>query len=163
LKTDENLQKVIASVSSASVRFSAYAEIADKEGYRQIAKLFRAMAETQKVYAINAMRILGQLDNTENNLSSAIDAKTYEFTQLYPTFIEQAEQDSNPVASTAYRAAIVTTKSHVRILNSALDNFGRNKEVDYWVCGVCGKIESAEIPIACKTCGAAREKFVKTV
>jgi len=161
LKTDENLQKVIASVSSASVKFSAYAEIADKEGYRQIAKLFRAMAETQKVYAIKAMKILGELDNTENNLSAAIDARTYEFTQMFPTFIEQADQDGNPVATTAFRAAIATTKSHVRILNSALNNIGRNKEVDYWVCGMCGKIESNEMPVACKTCGAAREKFVK--
>jgi rubrerythrin len=163
LKTDENLQQVIASVSSASVKFSAYAEIADKEGYRQVAKLFRAMAETQKVFAINAMRILGELDNTENNLSAAIDIKTYEFTQLYPNFIEQADHDGNPMAQTAYRAAMETTRSHVRILNTALDNIGRNKEVDYWVCQMCGKIESGEMPVGCKTCGAAREKFIRTV
>lgn len=163
MKTDENLQQVIASVSSASVKFSAYAEIADKEGYRQVAKLFRAMAETQKVFAIKAMRILGELENTENNLSAAIDVKTYEFTQLYPNFIEQADQDGNPMAQAAYRAAMETTRSHVRILNTALDNIGRNKEVDYWVCQMCGKIESGETPVACKTCGAAREKFVRTV
>ncbi len=121
------------------------------------------MAETQKVHAINAMRISGELDNTENNLSAAIDAKTYEFTQLYPTFVEQAEQDGNPVAQMAYRAAMETTRSHIRILNSALNNIGRNKEVDYWVCQVCGKIESGGTPVGCKTCGAAREKFVETV
>ena len=161
LKTDENLQKVIASFTTASVRFSAYAEIAEEEGYRQIAKLFRAMAETQRIFAVNAMRVSGEFDKTEVNLSAAIDAKTYEFTQLFPTFVEQADNDGNPVASTAFRAAAETTKGHVRILNVAQDNFGRNKEIDYWVCGMCGKIESGDTPVSCRTCGAAREKFTK--
>jgi rubrerythrin len=108
------------------------------------------------------MRVTGELGESEDNLSAAIDSKTHEFTQLYPTFVEQAERDGNPVAATAFQAAAETTKGHVRILNVALDNLGRNKEVDYWICGMCGKIESGEMPVSCRTCGAAREKFIKT-
>jgi len=160
VKTDDNLQRLLRSVSSASIRFLAYADVADEEGYHQVAKLFRAMAETQKVYAVNAMRIMGEIGKTGDNLASAIDEKTYEFTQLYPTFIEQSDRDGNPIASTALQAAVNTTKGHVKVLNTALDNLGRNKEFNYWVCGICGNLESRDEPVSCKICGAAREKFI---
>ncbi len=160
MKTDDNLQRLLNNVSSASIRFLAYADIADEEGYHQIAKLFRAMAETQKVYAVNAMRIIGEIGKTGDNLANAIDEKTYELTQLYPTFIEQADRDGNPQAATALMAAVNTTKGHVKVLNTALDNLGRNKEFSYWVCGMCGNLESREEPASCRICGAAREKFI---
>ena len=160
MKTDENLQRLINTVASASVRFLAYSTVAEEEGYHQVAKLFKAMAETQKVYAINSMRILGQIGKSKDNLADAIDEKTYHFTQLYPTFIEQADRDGNPLASTAMQAAINTTKNHVKVLNTALENLGRNKEVNYWVCGMCGNLESGDEPVSCRVCGAAREKFI---
>ena len=160
MKTDENLQYLLNSVASASIRFLAYATVADEEGYHQVAKLYRAMAETQKVYAVNAMRIMGQIGKTSDNLAEAIDEKTYDFTQLLPTYIEQSDKDGNPVASAAIQAAINTTKGHVKVLNTALDNLGRNKEFDYWVCGMCGNLDSGDEPAACRICGAAREKFV---
>lgn len=159
MKTDENLGKLLNAVASASIRYQAFAGVADDEGYHQVAKLLRAMAETQKVYAINAMRILGQIGKTGDNLAEAIDEKTYDFTQLYPTFIEQADRDGNPVASAAIQAAINTTKTHVKVLNLALENLGRNKEYNYYVCGMCGNLESGDEPVSCKVCGAAREKF----
>lgn len=159
MKTDENLKYILKSVASASVRYLAYADIADEQGYHQVAKLFRALSETQKVYAINAMKLMSQLGKTDDNLAAAIDEKTYDFTQLYPTFIEQANLDGNPMATTAIQAAINATKNHVKVLNAALENLGRNKEADYWVCGMCGNLDSGEEPVSCRICGAAREKF----
>jgi rubrerythrin len=161
VKTDENLKYILSSVASAAVRYLAFAEVAESDGYHQVARLYRAMAETQKVYAVNAMKLMGQIGKTDENLSSAIDEKTYDFTQLYPTFIEQANRDGNPMASTAFQAAVNTTRNHVKVLNAALDNLGRNKDILYWVCGMCGNLESGEEPVSCKICGAAREKFIK--
>jgi rubrerythrin len=161
VKTDDNLKIVLQAVASASVKFLAYAEIAEQEGYHQVARLFRAMAETQKVYSVNSMKIMNQIGKTDENLSSAIDEKTHDFTQLYPTFIEQANQDGNPLAATAFQAALNNTKNHVKMLNAALENLGRNKEMIYWACGMCGNLESGDEPVTCKICGAAREKFIK--
>ena len=161
MKTDDNLQHIIKSAGASAMKYSAYAAIANDNGYRQVAKLFRALAETQKVYAINMLKALGELGNSQENLSAAIDGKTYEFTQLLPTFIEQADRDGNPLASTAFQAAINATRVHVKILNIALENLGRNKETDYWVCGICGSLESGDEPVSCKNCGGAREKFMK--
>ena len=160
MKTDENLKNVLSSVASAAVRYLAFADIAVEQGYHQLAKLLRAMAETQKVYAVNALKLMGQLGKTEENLAAAIDEKTYEITQLYPTFIEQSELEGNPMATAALQAAVNTTKNHVKVLNAALDNLGRNKETNYWVCGMCGNLESGDEPVACRICGGAREKFI---
>jgi rubrerythrin len=159
LKTDENLQKNFSVEAMASVRYSCYAEIAEKDGYHQIAKLFRTMSKAEKVHATNTMKIIGGIDNTSENLTSAVDNKTYEFTQWYPTLVEQADLDANPIASTTFRGAADTAKTHVALLNEALENIGRNKETDYWVCNACGYIYSGDIPVSCKICGASREKF----
>lgn len=161
MKTDENLQQLLNSVSSASIRYLAYASVAEEEGYHQVARLFKALAETQKVYAVNAMRIMGQIGKTSDNLADTIDEKTYQFTQLYTTYVEQSDRDGNPVASAALQAAINTTRGHVKVLNTALENLGRNKEFVYWVCGMCGNLESGDEPVSCRICGAAREKFVR--
>jgi len=161
LKTDDNLKKNFSAEAMASIRYSAYAEIAEKDGYRQIAKLFRTMSEVEKVHAINTLKISGEIGNTSENLTSAIDSKTYEFTQWYPTLIEQADLDARPIASTTFQGAADTSKTHVVLLTEALENIGRNKETDYWVCNVCGYVNPGDMPVSCKICGASREKFVQ--
>lgn len=161
MKTDENVKKNFNAEAMACVRYSAYANIAEKEGHRQIARLFRAISEAAKVRAINTIRVIGELGNTSENLTSAVDNKTYEFTQWYPTLIEQADKNGQPVASTTFQGAADTAKTHVLLLNEALENIGRNKETDYWVCNVCGYVKACDMPVSCKICSASREKFIK--
>ena len=161
MKTDENLQKNLAAESIASLKFRAYASIADIEGHHQIARLFRAMAEAEQVYAVNTLKILHELADTSENLSAAIDNKTFDYSQRYPTFIKQADQDLNPLAATTFQGAINISKTHIRLLNEAQKNFKRFKETDYWVCSICGFIDTGEMPASCKKCGAAREKCIK--
>jgi rubrerythrin len=161
LKTEENLQKNLAAESMAAMKYYAFAAIAEEEGHYQIGRLFRALAGAEKVHAINSLRVLGEVAETAKNLSAAIDLKTYDFTQRYPAFIEQADKDLNPVASTTFQGALNTAKTHIKLLNEAQENFKRNKTVDYWVCSVCGFIDVGEMPASCKVCGAAREKCSK--
>jgi len=163
LKTDDNLQMAYSATASASIRYCAFAKTAEKEGYRQISKLLRALAEAEKIQAINILRIIGSLGKSSANLATAIDGKTYDLTQRYPSAIEQADKDGNPMASTLFQAAINTTKTHIRLLNLALENLNRLKDSEYWVCSICGFIDSGDMPVACKNCGAAREKLNRTV
>ena len=55
-KTSKNLKVAYAEESKALVRNRLFAEIADEEGYEQIGKLFRAVAEAESVHAKNALR-----------------------------------------------------------------------------------------------------------
>lgn len=159
LKTSDNLKKSFSAESMASVRYSVFAYAAEKDGYRQIAKLFRAMSESEKIHAINTLRIIGEYGNTSENISSAIDAKTYDFNQWYPSLAEQADLEGKPIASTTFRGVSNAARAQVALLNNALENLGRNRDTDHWVCNACGHIVEGDMPVSCKICGASREKF----
>ena len=63
-KTSKNLKVAYAEESKALVRNRLFAEIADEEGYEQIGKLFRAVAEAESVHAKNALRLMGEMKTT---------------------------------------------------------------------------------------------------
>lgn len=161
MKTKENLQNNFSSESMAAIKYHAYAMKAEEEGFHQIAKLFTAMEKAQNIQAINTLKAMGELNDSQNNLMTIIDSKTYNYTQKYPSLIEQADLDVNPLASALFQNVVKTIKSHTRLLNEALKNFKRVKDYDYWVCGICGLIEMKNMPVVCKNCGASREKFIQ--
>ena len=161
MKTDENLQKSFAARAMASVKNYAFAIAADKEGYREIAKLYRALSAAERVHAINHLKTTGELGTTSENLTAAIDSKSYDYTQLYPIYIEQSDNDESSEALGLFRDNIQTSKTHVALLNEALRNMIRFREHDYWVCQNCGCIEIGDLPLTCKICNGTREKFVK--
>jgi rubrerythrin len=159
VNTSDNVQKSFVMNSTAATRCVAYAEIAEKEGLHQVAKFFRAFADAYRVGATNALKAIGAMSNTEDNLSNIVDANSYDFTQLYPTFIEQADQEGDPSAVTYFKEILASSKTHTNLLNGALRNFNRFRETDYWVCQGCGYIESGDMPLTCKICGGSRENF----
>ena len=159
MKTDDNLQKCFAMMAMAAIRCSAYGNIAEKDGYHQIARMFRASFDAYKVHALNALKAMGELGSTAENLFGAVDSSTYDFTQLYPIFLEQSDQDGNPPATALFRGNLTSLKSHANLLKSASANINRFKENEYWVCQNCGYIEVGDMPLSCKLCGGPREKF----
>ena len=161
MKTNDNLESSISSSAISSVKYYAYSLIAEKEGYRQVARLFKALAKAETVQAVKGLQLAGELDVTSENLTKTVDSKTYDHTQRNPSYIEQADEDGNPAVASIFQSAAKTFKAHIRLLNEALDNLGRNKDFDYWVCTGCGYIDSGNEPASCRACGAAREKFDK--
>ena len=71
-ETQENLQAAFAGESQANRKYLFFADKADKEGYPQIARLFRAAAEAETVHAMNHLRAMGQVKSTADNLSTAV-------------------------------------------------------------------------------------------
>ena len=102
-KTDENLKAAFAGESQANRLYLAFAKAAEQEGFPQIAKLFKAAAEAETVHAHNHLRVLGQVKTTADNLSTAVSGETYEFTKMYPQFIEEAKAEGNKKAATELR------------------------------------------------------------
>jgi rubrerythrin len=159
VKTDDNLKAAFEGECKAYMKYLAFAGAAEKEGQRQIAKLFRALAEAEKVHALNHFAIMGEARGVEQNATSAVDSETYEFTQMYPAFIKQAEQDSHSRAAASFRGASAVEKIHSGLLNNALSSIGRSREEDYYVCTVCGNTVPGTMPDKCSVCGAASDKF----
>ena len=100
--TVENLEAAFAGESQANRKYLFFAEKADKEGHPQIARLFRAAAESETVHARNHLETMGGIGSTKDNLQEAAKGENYEFTQMYPGFIEQAKVEKNQDAETSF-------------------------------------------------------------
>ncbi len=160
-KTAEHLQNAFAGESQANRKYLAFAKQADKDGYGQVAKLFRAAAEAETVHAHAHLRALGGIHSTEENLKEAIGGETYEFENMYPPMIEDARAEGDKQAERSFSYAFEVEKVHAALYQKALDNLGSNEEVDYHVCQVCGHTVEGEPPDNCPVCNAPKSSFNK--
>lgn len=160
-KTEKNLQEAFAGESQANRKYLAFAKKAEEEGYKQIAKLFRAAAEAETVHAHNHLRELGGIKSTKENLNEAITGESYEFQKMYPPMIEEAKAEENDSALRSFNFANEVEKIHAGLYEKALKNIGKNPDVDYYVCQVCGNTVENEPPDECPICGAKKQAFKK--
>ncbi len=162
MTTQDNLKEAFAGESQANRKYLAFAEKADQEGYGQVAKLFRAAAAAETVHALNHLRVMGAVGKTMDNLKSAIAGETFEFRDMYPKFIEEAKKDkASDAVILSLDVANKVEKIHAGLYKQALDNLGKNKETDYYVCSICGNTVENGAPERCPICNAPKEMFKK--
>ncbi len=160
-KTEQNLGDAFAGESQANRKYLAFAKKADKEGYKQVAKLFRAAAEAETVHAHNHLKQLDGIKNTKENLEAAINGESFEFQTMYPQMIKDAEEEGNKGALRSFKFANDVEKVHANLYKKALDNLGNNEDADYFVCDICGYTAEGEAPDKCPVCSAKKELFNK--
>jgi len=162
--TRGNLQEAFAGESQANRKYTFFAEKADDAGNKQVARLFRAAAEAETVHARNHLRVLGEIKSDRDNLGAAIGGEHYEFTTMYPGFIDQAKKENNKAATGSFDLANKVEQIHHRLFQAALKNLEAGKgfkDAPYYVCQVCGNTVEGEAPDRCPICGAPRSKFKK--
>ncbi len=162
--TKENLKEAFAGESQANRKYNFFAEKADESGNKQIARLFRAAAEAETVHARNHLKVLGEIKSDKDNLNEAINGEHYEFTSMYPGFIEKAKNENKKEAVGSFNLANKVEQIHHKLFQSALRALeaGRTlKEAPYYVCQVCGNTVEGAAPDRCPICGAPRDKFKK--
>ena len=160
----KNLKAAFTGESQANRRYIAYAMKADDEGLHQVAKLFRAAAEAETVHALNHLRIAGSIGMTVSNLNEAVSGETFEFTKMYPEYLEIAKQEDNKQAEWSFNVANQVEEIHARLFNTVVSALKNNQEIpigDYYVCKVCGNTVEDTAPDKCSICGAPRRQFVK--
>lgn len=157
MNTDKNLKESFAGESQANRKYLAFAQKAEEEGHKGAAKLFRAAAEAETLHALNQLKLMGQINSTEENLKAGIKGETYEFTEMYPGFIEEAKKEENTAVQRTFHLANEAEKSHAALYKDALENL--NADSDYYFCGVCGYVNKNEAPAKCPVCGAPASKF----
>ncbi|HXX57583.1 MAG TPA: rubrerythrin family protein [Thermodesulfovibrionales bacterium] len=160
-KSEKNLQDAFAGESQANRKYLAFAKKADQEGYKQVAKLFRAAAEAETVHAHNHLKELGGIKSTKENIDEAIHGESYEFQKMYPGMIEDAKAEGNKGALRTFDYANQVEKVHAELYQRALDALGKNPETDYYVCQVCGYTAEGEAPDECPVCKAKKQGFKK--
>jgi rubrerythrin len=160
-QSEQNLKDAFAGESQANRKYLAFAQQAEKEGYKQVAKLFRAAGEAETVHAHAHLRTMKGVGSTVDNLKTAVAGETHEFKKMYPEFIQVAKQEGQKAAEKSFTYANDVEKIHAGLYQKALDNLGKNVEVDYYVCSVCGMTVEKEAPDVCPVCGAAKKAFFK--
>ena len=159
-KSESFLKEAFAGESQANRKYLAFAEKADREGYPQVARLFRAAAAAETVHAHNHLRALSGIRSTKENLEEAISGETHEFKTMYPEMIEAAQAEGNKAAERTFHYANEVEKGHAQLYQNLLDSLGSAKETyPYYVCPVCGYTAGKEAPEVCPVCGTKREKF----
>jgi len=145
------------------MKYLAFADKAEKEGFASVARLFRAVSYAEQVHATNHFKTLGNLGKTVDNLEAAIGGETYEVEEMYPAFIAVAkvQEEKNAVRSNNW--ALEAEKVHAGMYEMARQSVlaGQDAEVgNVHVCAVCGWTVEGEAPERCPLCGAKRERFV---
>ncbi|PKO12633.1 MAG: rubrerythrin [Chloroflexi bacterium HGW-Chloroflexi-10] len=164
-KSLEGLKSAFAGESQANRKYLAFAEAADKEGYPQVARLFRAAAHAETVHAITHLKTMGGVKTTLENLREAIEGENYEVTNMYPEFIGYAESEDDKKALSSFKKAFEVEKVHEELYHQMLDllaaGHANEEEYEYYVCPVCGYTHARTAPEKCPVCGVPAERFEK--
>jgi len=161
--TKENLQESFAGESQANQKYRAFAKKAERDGFPNIAKLFSTTAEAERIHAEGHLNSLDGIGSTAENLKAAIAGETYEFTEMYPPMLAQAEAE-NHKAKRMFGYAVKAEQVHAKLYKMALEAAAQGKDLevtDFYLCPVCGYIEFGKPTENCPVCGTLASKFVK--
>jgi rubrerythrin len=175
--TLDNLQAGFNGESNAHARYLAFAEKADREGYGEVASLFRAAAKPEEVHAANHAAVIKKLGgtpqakietpevkSTKENLEAAIQGESYERDTMYPEFLKQARAEGNRDAVQTLNYAKTAEGEHAKLYSEALNNLPKlkgSKAKDYFVCTVCGYTTSQVDFSKCPSCFTHKDKYEK--
>ena len=161
--THDNLKEAFAGESQANQKYRAYAKKAEKDGFPNIARLFRTTAEAERIHAEGHLGSLEGIGPTADNLRAAIDGETYEYTEMYPPMLAQATEDGHK-AKRMFAFAVGAEEVHATLYKKALEAVKAGKdlaETEYFLCPFCGYIEFGQPPEACPICGAKAAAFMQ--
>jgi len=178
METINNLKSAITGETTASAKYSAYAEKARQEGYKNIALLFEAASKSESIHAGNHRAALSQLGetmgevkpeydvkSTKENLQDAINGESYEVATMYPEFIKTANDGKVNIALISFNYAYQTEKKHKDFYKEALDKLNNGQENTiasvYYVCSTCGNTYAATAPQRCGISMTPKERFYK--
>ena len=160
---NKNLRAAFEGESKASRKYMAYARNAEKDGFPNVARLFRAAAEAETVHAIRDLNALGENRTTEENLGTAIAGETYEVNEMYPSFLQGLDPEAQAAAYKAFDYARQVEVVHAKLYKEALEQVRAGKDLPkraMFVCPYCGYTCYDEAPDPCPVCGGAKASFL---
>jgi rubrerythrin len=164
--TADHLRNSFAGESQAHMRYLVYSDKAEKAGFPNIARLFRAVAYAEQVHAISDFQLLerGKLGSTADNLEAAIGGEEFEVAEMYAVYKAAAEFQEEKGAARSFDWALQAEKTHATMFKKAKAavEAGEDYEVGpVYICSLCGHAFQGEAPDRCPVCNAPRDKFRK--
>ncbi|MGD9209502.1 MAG: rubrerythrin family protein [Desulfobacteraceae bacterium] len=160
-KTRKNVYTAFIGEAKAYFRLLAYAEKADEEEAPQIALLFRAIAEAERVHAMRHMNLMKDLivKDTDTNLENSFQREKSISENVYPDFINDATNEGEQAAAMTFSHARDAESFHAKLYERAIMHMIKDRAVTYHICQVCGYVTDKKLPDSCPVCGAPKEKF----
>ena len=161
--TKENLETAFAGESQAFQKYTNFADKADKDGFPNVARLFRTAAQAERIHAGGHLSALEVVGSTVENLKAAIEGETYEYTEMYPPMLEQALSDGH-AAKRMFGMAVKAEEVHAQLYRKALEAVEQGNdltETEFYLCPVCGHIEFGSAPDMCPICGTPAKMFTQ--
>jgi len=162
--TAANLKEAFAGESQAFMKYSIFADKAERDGFPEVARLFRATAFAERVHATNHLRALGGINDTAANLEQAIGGEHYEVTEMYPAFNAVAELQGEKSAIRSIHYALEAEKIHEVLYGDAKMAVSEDTDIasaPVHVCPVCGHTIIGEAPDKCPVCGLLHDKYIE--
>ncbi len=162
--TKANTAAAFAGESQAHMKYLAFAGVAEREGFANIARLFRAISFAEQAHATAHLRALEGVGDTVNNLGAAMGGENFEVDEMYPAYIAAAKLQEEKRALTGMERAMEAEKVHAQMYARAKESAQAKKDFDLsaiYVCEVCGWTVEGVAPDKCPLCGAPKERFIK--
>ncbi len=174
--TEQHLINAFGGESMANMRYRHFSVRAEKDGYPQVARHFRAVAHAETIHAGDHYRELEHLDegrvansmgafgpgDTAKNLGLAIAGETFEIEEMYPTYMKVAEFQEEKGAYRSFEWSYKTEKKHRELFQMALEAVEQEKDAELGpiqVFSVCGYTLEGEAPDVCPVCSARKDQF----
>ncbi len=157
--THDALQQAYTGEAKASLRLKVYAEKAEKEGYPQIARLFRVIARSEEIHGARALKALREIKTTEENLAESFQSERGVAQVAYADFVRRAEAEGNRTAALLFGQSRDVEETHAKLYKEATNHLMAERETEYYVCMVCGYVADGVLPEVCPVCGAKKDQF----
>ncbi|OOZ44746.1 rubrerythrin family protein [Solemya velum gill symbiont] len=173
--TIEALQERYSDEINAHRKYNAYAKQACKEGYPNIAHLFKTLASSEAIHGRNFKNILKKLGakpkadthpidsgSTRTNLKQAATVERDEIDTTYPTVLAKIKEENHQDAIHNITYAWKSEQQHrdliVKLQKASSAFFGllvkkiEGKESHFHVCQVCGSTLLEKTSEKCPIC-----------
>ncbi|ADL08525.1 rubrerythrin family protein [Thermosediminibacter oceani] len=174
--TADFLRSAYGGESMAHMRYLLWGEIAEKEGFKNIARLFEAISYAERVHANNHFRELDGgisdatvaagavfgVGKTVDNLQGAINGELHKVEQMYPVYLNTARFQNETGAEKSFHYALEAEKIHAKLFKDAQNAAKQGKDIELkavYICPVCGYTVLNEAPDKCPICGTSKQMF----
>jgi rubrerythrin len=174
--TAGNMRSAHGGESMACMRYLVWGTKAEKDGFPNVARLFRAIAYAEEVHAGNHFTVLGGeggaflvasmagfgLGTTSENLTGAIEGELFEVNEMYPAYLQVAKAQGEAKSVESIQFALAAEKIHAKMYASAKKSVDAGKDPELGpmqICSRCGYTKEGSAPSACPIGGERRDKF----
>lgn len=174
--TVSHLQSAFSGESQAHMRYLIYGDKAEKDGFANIARLFRAIAFAEQVHATNHFRQLQKeagaaltvahagfgLAPTAANLDIAISGEVFEVSEMYPVYKAAATLQQESDAERSFDWAWQAEQTHAALFSRAKAAVQAGEDMEIGViniCDNCGHTVAGEAPERCPICNVPRDRY----